>query len=121
MRAGAGGSGAYEPRLISAERTLLSASGDWWGRAAGLGPGIARIEFLSVPAVGRRFALLRDGVVEIAYDLDDGAAAELTDREPLLTATGTDGDAVGASAAVRGLRAGPTAQPLSEVWLTLLR
>lgn len=120
VRAGAGGSGAYEPRLISAERTLLSASGDWWGRAAGLGPGIARLEFMSVPAAGRRFALLRDGVVEIADDLDSGAAA-LTDREPLLTATGTDGDAVGASAAVRGLRAGPTAQPLSEVWLTLLR
>ncbi len=120
VRAGAGGSGAYEPRLISPERTLLSASGDWWGRVAGLGPGIARIEFLGVPASGRRFALLRDGVVEIAYDLDEGAA-RLTDREPLLTATGADDDDVGASAAVRGLRPGPAEQPLAEVWLTLLR
>lgn len=120
VEGGSGGSGAYEPRLTTADRALLSASGDWWGRAAGLGPGVARLELIAVPSSLRRLALLRDGVVEIGDDLDAGAAA-LVGRDPLLISTAQGDRETAASAAVRGLRRGSVVQPLSEVWLTLLR
>lgn len=117
---GAGGSGAYEPRLITSDRVLLSASGDWWGRAAGLGPGIARFEFTVAPSPLQRLGLLRDGVVEIAEDLSTHAQSLLA-RDPLLTSVEQDGRVTGASAAVRGLHGGVPVQPLSETWLTTLR
>lgn len=120
VEGGLGGSGAYRPTLVSGDRVVLGASDAWWGKGAGLGPGIESIEFQPVPSPLDRLALLSDGAVEIADDLGPGAARVIA-GQPLLIAAEQGDRLVGASAAVRGLRSGAIAQPLSEVWLTTLR
>jgi peptide/nickel transport system substrate-binding protein len=117
---GNGGSGAYAPRVRRASRVVLEESANWWGRAANLGPGISRIELMTVRSPLRRVSLLQDGVVEIAVSLGPRAGA-LIDRRPLLAVTEQGGRVTGASAALRGQRGGPGQQPFSELWLTTLR
>ncbi len=117
---GAGGSGAYRPAVLGRHRVVLQAADQWWGSAAGLGPGIDRIDVLAIDSARRRAALLRDGAVDIADDLDKRSAAAIANQPSLVSTTQGD-SVVGASGAVRGLRGSSSVQPLSEVWLTTLR
>ncbi len=117
---GEGGSGAYRAAAVGEQRVALQAADGWWGSAAGLGPGIDRIDLLAVDSQQRRTTLLSDGAVDLADDLDKRSAAEIA-NEPSLVSTSQGDRLLGASAAVRGLRGATAVQPLSEIWLTTLR
>lgn len=120
IEAGEGGSGAYEPAFLGGRRVVLVAAAEWWGRDAGLGPGVRELELLSVDSEARRADLLADGLAQVAEGLSEESLLELG-REPLLAVSPLNEHGIAASAAVRGLRGPELAQPLSELWLTTLR
>jgi peptide/nickel transport system substrate-binding protein len=117
---GAGGSGAYDPAFLGSRRAVLSAAPNWWGRAAGLGPGVRELQFLAVASQRERADLLSQGLTQIAEGLGTESLEEIQ-REPLLVSDPDNPNGVAASAAVRGLRGPDLLQPLSELWLTALR
>ncbi len=116
----AAGTGPFELRELSSEGALLAGSADWWGREAGLGPGVERLEFLSIPDRDDRIEQLRLGAVDLADGLDPAAARELQ-RDPLLTTVGAGRERIGIERSVRGIDSASPDIPLSELWLTTLR
>jgi peptide/nickel transport system substrate-binding protein len=117
---GEGGSGAYEPGYLGRRRAVLVAAANWWGRGAGLGPGVRELQLLAVESERRRTELLADGLTQVSQGLGEKSLAELR-REPLLVSPPENPNGIAASAAVRGLRSSEPVQPLSELWLTSLR
>jgi MarR-like DNA-binding transcriptional regulator SgrR of sgrS sRNA len=114
------GTGPYELRDPSPTRVLLVAYPEWWGKGAGLGPGILQLDFVIAPSPERRLVALLDSDVVIADDLQPGATREL-EEAPLVAALADGPEVVGLSAMVRGLDSTATDQSLSPVWLTELR
>ncbi len=72
-----------------------------------------------MPDAGERLALLREGAVRVAADLDPADARSLR-GDPLFTAVGAaSGHALGLERSVRGIR-GARPAPLSGAWLAIL-
>jgi peptide/nickel transport system substrate-binding protein len=118
-RAQQAGTGPYQLRGRAAAVVILERNRGWWGSGAGLGPELDQIAFRAVQDAGERLALLREGAVRVAADLDPAAARSLR-GDPLFTAVGAaSGHALGLERSVRGIRSARPA-PLSGVWLAIL-
>jgi peptide/nickel transport system substrate-binding protein len=120
IRAGLTGTGAFELRERERGRLLLAQNADWWGREAGLGPGVERLEVLIEPADRERLAQLRAGAVQIGDELNAAAVRRLR-NDPLLTSLEGGATAIGLERSVRGVETTRADQPLSGLWLTALR
>lgn len=110
------GTGPFELRESSPDRTLLARNAAWWGGEQGLGPGVAEIELLAKPSSRLRLAALEGGSVEIADELGRGMLRRV-ERNPLLSVV-TGGGALALERSVRGIESARADQPLSDVWLT---
>jgi peptide/nickel transport system substrate-binding protein len=120
IRFGSTGSGPYELRERDGRGMLLVRSERWWGRAAGLGPGINQLDFALVDDELERAGELIEGEVAMATELGT-AATQLLGGEPLVRTLGDPPGAVGISAALRGLTSPRPDQSLSGLWSTELR
>jgi peptide/nickel transport system substrate-binding protein len=118
-RAQQAGTGPYRLRGRAAAVVILERNRGWWGSRAGLGPELDQIAFRAVPDAGERLALLREGAVRVAADLDPADARSLR-GDPLFTSVGAaGGHALGIERSVRGIRSARPA-PLSGAWLAIL-
>lgn len=120
VRPGPTGTGAFELREREREGLLLAQNGSWWGREADLGPGVERLEVVVTAGTGERLAQLEAGTVQIADELGAGAARGLG-RDPLLSALRDGPTTMGLERSVRGISSTAADQPLSGLWLTMLR
>lgn len=120
IRPGPTGTGAFELRERKREGLLLAQNGTWWGREAGLGPGVERLEVVITPRGRARLAQLRAGAVQLADELGADEARGL-DADPLLSALRDGPTTIGLERSVRGITTTRAGQPLSGLWLTMLR
>ena len=117
---GGSGTGAFELREQEADAstTVLARNTSWWGTRMRLGPALDQLIFPVATGAGERVSLLADGRVEIADELDPGAAREVR-ADPLLAVEGGgSGALVGLERSVRGVEADSGIPVLSGVWLT---
>jgi peptide/nickel transport system substrate-binding protein len=116
---GGSGTGAFEFREQEAGvSTVLARNTSWWGTRLRLGPALDQVVFPVAPGTGERVALLADGRVEVADELDPAAAREVR-ADPLLAIEGGGaGPVFGIERSVRGIDAETGVPVLSGVWLT---
>ncbi len=115
-----GGTGPFELRERSSDRTLLARRAGWWGSRLGLGPGVDQIELVRVSDRRQRADQLREGAVEVVDGLR-GKSARIVRADPLLALVGGRGPTLGIERSVRGIDSAEDDQPLADVWLTDLR
>ena len=115
------GTGPFELRAgAPAGSVLVVANTSWWGTRLGLGPALDQVQFEVEPSDERRVDLLIAGEVQAAAGLAAGDVAALRD-DPLLTyVRAGSGSVLGLERSVRGIQAGASIEPLSDVWLTVV-
>ncbi len=117
---GGTGTGPFELRERSADRTLLARNAAWWGTPLGLGPGVDQLELIDVAGDEARVEQLESGSVEVAAVLDPELARSVL-RNPLLSVVRGGGFALGMERSVRGISSADVEQSLADAWLTDLR
>jgi peptide/nickel transport system substrate-binding protein len=115
---GGSGTGAFEFREQGDATTVLARNTGWWGTRIRLGPALDQLVFPVEPDPARRVALLAEGRVEVADELDGPLAREVR-ADPLLAVEGGDGGPfLGIERSVRGIDDERGVPLLSGAWLT---
>ncbi|HEX6117027.1 MAG TPA: ABC transporter substrate-binding protein [Solirubrobacterales bacterium] len=116
---GGSGTGAFEFREQEAgASTVLARNTSWWGTRLRLGPALDQLVFPVVPRASDRVAMLDDGQVEVADELDPAAAEKVRSGPLLAVEGGGAGPLFGIERSVRGIEAGTGVPVLSGTWLT---
>lgn len=113
------GTGAFEAKPGGAGRLELSRYAGWWGSAAGLGPALDAVTFVTAPQSAQRLRLLQGGTVQVADPLGP-SGLHVAEADPLLTTVGGPLRGIGLEGSVRGIDSARVVPVLSGVWLTNL-
>jgi peptide/nickel transport system substrate-binding protein len=116
---GGTGTGAFEFREQEAGvATVLARNATWWGTRRRLGPALDQVVFPVAPEGADRVAMLADGQVEVADELDATMAREVR-ADPLLAVEGGGAaPLIGVERSVRGIDLEAGVPALSGTWLT---
>jgi peptide/nickel transport system substrate-binding protein len=110
------GGGPFELRERGAGALVLARNAEWWGTERALGPGLDLLEFSVEPSAGERAMALRDGVAQVASELN-GPTLRVLGMDPLLTVV-SDDEGIVAERSIRGIPPDDAVPSLNGVWRT---